>query len=40
MRTLVLGAGRVGHAIARDLAAEPGWAVTVTSPATGPLPDS
>ena len=29
MRTLVLGAGRVGHAIARDLAAEPGWAVTV-----------
>jgi lysine 6-dehydrogenase len=29
MRTLVLGAGRVGQAIARDLAAEPGWAVTV-----------
>ena len=29
MRTLVLGAGRVGHAIARDLAAEPGWNVTV-----------
>ncbi len=27
-RALVLGAGRVGHAIARDLAATPGWAVT------------
>jgi lysine 6-dehydrogenase len=29
MRTLVLGAGRVGQAIARDLAADPGFPVTV-----------
>lgn len=29
MRALILGAGRVGRAVARDLAAEPSWRVTV-----------
>ena len=29
MRALVLGAGRIGRAVARDLAAEPSWWVTV-----------
>src|SRR5581483_8575654 len=37
MRTIVLGAGRVGQAIARDLAADPAWKVCVADRAQGAL---
>jgi lysine 6-dehydrogenase len=37
MKALLLGAGRVGAAIARDLAAEEGWRVTVVDRSRGSL---
>jgi saccharopine dehydrogenase-like NADP-dependent oxidoreductase len=36
---LVLGAGRVGRAVARDLAAEPGWRVTAADRSAAALAD-